>query len=50
MKETRVIFCSDVHLCHLNFSAESSEVRMDNLVQKLNEYYREKPYEKIVFL
>ena len=50
MKETRVIFCSDVHLCHLKFSAESSEVRMDNMVEKLNARYDERPYEKIVFL
>jgi len=50
MKETRVIFCSDVHLCHLNFGAESPEVRMDNLVEKLNEHYAARPYEKIFFL
>lgn len=50
MKETRVIVCSDVHLCHKEWYGISSEERMDNLILKLNDFCAKKPCEKIVFL
>ena len=48
--DTRLIFCSDVHLCHIDWYERSSADRMDNMINKLNEYYKENPYEKIMFL
>ena len=50
MTEKRMIFCSDVHLCHIDWYGVSSKDRMENMITKLNEYYEEKPYEKIMFL
>ncbi|MGN1081826.1 MAG: metallophosphoesterase family protein [Acutalibacteraceae bacterium] len=50
MKKTRILFCSDVHLCHINWYGRTSEDRMQNMVDDLNNYLSEKPYEKIVFL
>jgi len=50
MKQTRIVFCSDVHLCHHKHGASSPEEKLENLVQKLNEFHKVKPYEKIVFL
>jgi len=50
MIEKRMIFCSDVHLCHIDWYGMSSKDRMDNMIEKLNEYYAERPYEKIMFL
>ena len=50
MKDTRVIVCSDVHLCHIDWYGLSCADRMDNMITNLNEYFDEKPYEKIVFL
>ena len=50
METTRVIFCSDVHLCHHKHGAPSPEAKMERMVQQLNDYRKEKPYEKIVFL
>lgn len=45
-----MIFCSDVHLCHIDWYGRSSAERMDNMINQLNEYYDKKPYEKIMFL
>lgn len=50
MKETRIIFCSDVHLCHLEWYGRSSADRMGNMIDDLNKFYDEKPYEKVIFL
>lgn len=50
MKDTRIIFCSDVHLCHLEWYGRSSAERMENMVHDLNEFYDKKPYEKVIFL
>ncbi|MBP3332639.1 MAG: metallophosphoesterase [Clostridia bacterium] len=50
MKETRLIFCSDVHLCHVDWYGRTSADRMKNMVENLNKFYDEKPYEKIIFL
>jgi len=50
MNETRIIFCSDVHLCHLSWYGPTSEQRMERMTAELNCYYNGKPYEKIVFL
>lgn len=50
MKDTRIIFCSDVHLCHLAWYGCSSDERMENMIDNLNQFYDEKPYEKIIFL
>lgn len=57
MKDTRVIICSDLHLCKHPISGgdpdwmgRSAEERMDNFVEKMNEYYEKAPYEKVVFL
>lgn len=50
MNKTKVIFCSDVHLCHIDWYGRSSADRMENMVETLNQIYDEEPYEKIVFL
>lgn len=50
MKETRIIFCSDVHLSHINWYGRTSEERMENMIDNLNKVYDEKPYERIIFL
>lgn len=50
MSKTRVIFCSDVHLCHAEWFGRSSADRMENMICDLNQFYDEKPYEKIIFL
>lgn len=50
MKNTRILFSSDVHLCHFDWCGRSSEERMDNMIRQMNEYYDEKPYEMVVFL
>lgn len=47
---TRVLICSDVHLCHFDWHGRSSEARMDNMIRQMNEYYEEKPYEAVVCL
>ena len=47
---TRVLICSDVHLCHFAWHGRSSEDRMDNMIRQMNDYYEEKPYEAVVFL
>ena len=47
---TRILFCSDVHLCHFDWYGRSSEDRMDNMIRQMNEYHDEKPYEMVVFL
>lgn len=48
--EERLIFCSDVHLCHIDWYGITSAERMTNLIEKLNEFHLQKPYEKVVFL
>lgn len=50
MSQTRVIFCSDVHLCHQQWCGRTSEQRMDRMIGQLNAHYEERPYEKLVFL
>ena len=50
MSETKVIFCSDVQLCHLDWYGRSSADRMENMIDTFNRLFEEKPYEKIVFL
>ncbi len=50
MKKTRIIFCSDMHLCHKDWYGRSPKERIDNLIQNLNEFYDKNPYEKIIFL
>ena len=50
MRNTRMIFCSDVHLCHANWFGRSSADRMENMITQLNQFCQEKPCEKIVFL
>lgn len=50
MNKTRLIFCSDIHLCHKEWYGRSSADRMENLIETLNRFYDEKPYEKIIFL
>ena len=50
MEETRVIICSDVHLCHIDWYGLSSAERMEKLISDLNSFYEERPYEKVVFL
>lgn len=47
---SRVIFCSDVHLCHAAWYGKPSAERLDKMVNDLNELYAEHPYEKIIFL
>ena len=50
MRQTRVVFCTDVHLCHGQWYGRSSEQRMERMVEQLNHFYEENPYEKLVFL
>ena len=50
MESKRVIFCSDVHLCHFEWYGRTSDARMERMVEQLNAVYDEKPYEKLVFL
>lgn len=50
MEKTRILFCSDVHLCHVNWLGRTSAERMANMIKDLNEFYDKKPYEQIVFL
>jgi len=47
---TRVLFCSDVHLCHCDWYGLSSEQRLEGMVERLNAYHARRPYEKLVFL
>ena len=39
-----MIFCSDVHLCHIDWYGRSSADRMDNMINQLNEYYDKIPF------
>lgn len=48
--EKRVIICSDVHLCHIDWYGVSCEERLERMVAQLNEYYEKNSYEKIIFL
>lgn len=50
MPDTRILFCSDIHLCHIDWYGTTSPERMDFLISDLNRHYEENPYEKIVFL
>lgn len=50
MKDNRLVFCADPHLCHFEWGGVKPEDRMDRLVKQLNDHYEENPYEKIVFL
>lgn len=50
MRDTRIIFCSDVHLCAAECYGRSSDDRMQDMINNLNRFYDEKPYEKVIFL
>lgn len=50
MIKTKVLFCSDVHLCHLEWYGRSSADRMENMIGTFNQIYDKEPYEKIIFL
>ncbi len=50
MENTRMVFCTDVHLCDIVYFGVSTEDRMERLISQLNSLYDEWPYEKIVFL
>lgn len=50
MNEARIIFCSDVHLCHVEWFGRNSSDRMENMISDLNRFCQEKPCEKIIFL
>lgn len=48
--ETRALIASDVHLCHLVWNGVKAEDRLENMVEKMQAYYAQKPYEMVVFL
>lgn len=50
MDKTKVIFCSDVHLCQGDWYGCPSDERIENMIDTFNELYDKNPYEKIVFL
>lgn len=50
MNSTKIIFCSDVHLCHKVWYGKSSEERLEKMIEDLNRLYDEISYKKVVFL
>ena len=50
MNTSTVIFCSDVHLCQVDHYDYPAQSRMENLIEKLNAFYEQSPYEQIIFL
>lgn len=50
MEESRILVCTDVHLCHLKFFGWETEARLDRMVSELNTFREQSPYEKIIFL
>lgn len=47
---TRVLVCSDVHLCHFDWHGRSSEDRMDNMIGQINAYGEARPFEAVLCL
>ncbi len=50
MNKARIIFCSDVHLCHIDWYGMACEDRLEKMICDLNEFYAKKPYDIVVFL
>lgn len=48
--ESRIIVCSDVHYCHIDWYGVSCSDRLNKMVQDINDYKLKKYYEKILFL